>query len=160
MARYKINVDGAVFKTQKSAGVVVLIWDEQGQVVAALSQKIDAPLGALEVEAKAVEAGLHFARDVGISDFIMEGDSLVVYNALSGQSSTPSSVASVISGILDFCGVFGGVDFSHIRRQGNKPAHLLAKHVVGIIDYLAWMEETSCFLMQALNHYVSLPIWF
>lgn len=74
MARYKINVDGAVFKTQKSAGVVVLIWDEQGQVVAALSQKIDAPLGALEVEAKAVEAGLHFARDVGISDFIMEGD--------------------------------------------------------------------------------------
>ena len=84
----------------------------------------------------------------------------MVYNALSGQSSPPSSVASVISGIHDFCGVFGRVDFSHIRRQGNKPVHLLTKHVVGIIDYLAWMEETPCFLMQALNHDVSLPVWF
>ena len=53
--RYKLNVDGAVFKTQKTAGVGVLIRDEQGQVIAALSQKINAPLGALEVEAKAAE---------------------------------------------------------------------------------------------------------
>lgn len=153
--RYKIKVDGAVFKTQKSARIGVLIWDEQDQVVTALSQNINAPLGALKVEAKAVEAGLHFARDAGISNFILKGDSLGVYNALSGPSSLPSSVASVISGILDFCGVLGQVDFSHIHRQGNTPAHLLAKHVVGIVDYLVWMEETPYFLMQALNHDVS-----
>ena len=36
-ARYKMNVDEAVFITQKSAGVGVLIRDEQGQVVVALS---------------------------------------------------------------------------------------------------------------------------
>ena len=53
-----MNVDEAVFITQKLAGVGVLIWDEQGQVVAALSQKINAPLGALEVEAKAIEVAL------------------------------------------------------------------------------------------------------
>ena len=57
-ARYKMNVDEAVFITQKLAGVGVLIRDEQGQVVAALSQKINAPLGALEVEAKAIEVAL------------------------------------------------------------------------------------------------------
>ncbi|KAL0003498.1 hypothetical protein SO802_017279 [Lithocarpus litseifolius] len=156
--RYKINVDGAVFKTQKSAGVGVLIRDEHGQIVAALSQKINAPLGALEVEAKAVEIALQFARDVSISDFIMEGDSLVIYNALCGHSPPPSSVASVISGALVFCGVFQQVDFSHIRRQGNKPAHLLAKHVLGIVDYVAWLEESPCFLTQALTHDVSFSI--
>ncbi|KAL0016523.1 hypothetical protein SO802_003592 [Lithocarpus litseifolius] len=64
--RYKINVDGAVFKMQKSAGVGVLIRDEHGQIVAALSQKINAPLGALEVEAKAVEIALQFARDISV----------------------------------------------------------------------------------------------
>ncbi|XP_065636023.1 uncharacterized protein LOC111983043 isoform X1 [Quercus suber] len=126
-ASYKMNMDGAVFKTQKSAGVGVIIRDEQGQVVAALSQKINAPLGALEVEAKAVEIALQFAMDVGVYEFIMEGDSLVVYNALCGHSSPPSSVASVISGALDFCGLFRRVEFSHIRRQGpsqtSTPTH-------------------------------------
>ncbi|XP_065634478.1 uncharacterized protein LOC136069648 [Quercus suber] len=157
-ASYKINVDGAVFKTQKSAGVGVIIRDEQGLVVAALSQKINAPLGALEAKAKAVEIALQFAMDVGVYDFILEGDSLLVYNALCGHSSPPSSVASVISGALVFYGLFRQVEFSHIRRQGNTPAHLLAKHALGIVDYIAWMEETPCFLMQALTNDVTFSI--
>ena len=56
--RYKINLDGAVFKAQKSVGIGVLIRGEQGRVVAMLSQKLNAPLGALEVEAKVVEVAL------------------------------------------------------------------------------------------------------
>ena len=79
-------MDGAVFKAQKSVGIGVLIRGEQGRVVAMLSQKLNAPLGALEVEAKVVEVAFQFARDVGISDFIMEGDSLTVNNALCGHS--------------------------------------------------------------------------
>ena len=156
-ARYKMNLDGAVFKAQKSVGIGVLIHDEQGRVVVALSQKLNAPLGALEEEAKAVEVALQFARDVGISDFIMEVDSLIVYNALCGHSSPPSSVATIISGAIRFCGLFHRVEFSHIRRQGNKPAHILAKHAKGIVDYVAWLEETPFFLMQTLNHDVSIP---
>ena len=135
--------------TEKSRGAMV---------IAALSQKIKAPLGALEVEAKAAEVALQFARDVGISDFIMEMDSQIVYNALCGHSSPPSVVASVISGAIGFCGLFRQVDFSHIRRQGNTPAHLLAKHARGIVDFVAWMEETPCFLMQALTNDVSFSI--
>ena len=114
--RYKINLDGAVFKAQKSIGIGVLIRDEQGRVVAVLSQKLNAPLGALEVEAKVVEVALQFARDVGISDFIMEGDSLIVHNALCGHSPLPSSLVVIILGALGFCGLFRQVDFSHIRR--------------------------------------------
>ena len=147
-ARYKMNLDGAVFKAQKVVGIGVLIRDAQGRVVVALSQKLNAPLGALEVEAKAVEVALQFARDVGISNFIMEGDSLIVYNALCGHSFPPSLVATIISGAIGFCGLFHWVEFSHIHRQGNKPAHILAKHAKGIDDYVAWLEETPCFLMQ------------
>ena len=88
----------------------------------------------------------------------MEGDSLVVYNAMCGHSSPPSSVASVIPGVLGFCGLFRQVDFSHIRRQGNRPTHLLAKHTIGIVDYVTWMEETPYFLMQALTYDVSIFI--
>ena len=87
--RYKVNVDGAVFRSQRTAGVGVLIRDCHGQVIAALSKKICAPLGPLEVEAKAFEAGIQFAKDVGIQDFIVEGDSMILYNALCGNTSPP-----------------------------------------------------------------------
>ncbi|KAL0010861.1 hypothetical protein SO802_005969 [Lithocarpus litseifolius] len=112
LTRYKIDMDGAVCKTQKSVGVGVLIRDEHGQVVEALSKKINGHLGTLEVVAKEVEAGLHFARDIGINDLIIEGDSLVVYNALCGHSSPSSFMASVILG-------FGAmvIEIWHLERR-------------------------------------------
>ena len=155
MVRYKVNVDGAVFSAQKSSGVGVMIKDANGQVIAALSRKFNAPLGSLDVEAKAFEVGLEFARDVGIHDFIIKGDSLVLYNALCGSSTPPFVMEFVVRGILMSYGPLDRIDFSHVKRQGNKPGHLLAKHALGIADYLTWMEETPCFLEQALLHDIS-----
>ena len=83
---YKANVDGAVFKEQLTAGLGVIIRDADGLVVGALSQQIYAPLGALEAEAKAMEAAVMFARDVGIQEIIFKGDSLQVHNFLKGGS--------------------------------------------------------------------------
>ena len=62
--------------------VGVLIRDEEGNIIGALSKKIWVPLKAIEIEAKAVEVGLQFAKDLSIRDFILEGDSLFVINAL------------------------------------------------------------------------------
>jgi len=45
--QYKVNVDGARFSSQKEAGVGVIIRDNKGLVIAALSKNIDAPLGPL-----------------------------------------------------------------------------------------------------------------
>ena len=123
--RYKINVDGAVFASQKEAGLGVLVRDAEGRVVGACSKKIMAPLGAVEIEAKAFEFGLHFARDLLIQDFILEGDSLVLVNALKEISPPHSSVAAVVYNSLSATHDFRQVDFSHVRKQGNRPSHLL-----------------------------------
>lgn len=48
------------------AKIGVVIRDDEGRVEAALSKRIEAPLRALEVEAKAFEAGILFAKDIGI----------------------------------------------------------------------------------------------
>ena len=45
---YKINVDAAIFSTQKAAGVGVLIRDHEGNFIAGLSKKIHALLGIIE----------------------------------------------------------------------------------------------------------------
>lgn len=70
----------------------VIIRDDKGLVVPALSKKIGASLGALEVEANAFEVGLHFAKDVGIHGLILEGSSLIIYRGLAGTSPSPTSV--------------------------------------------------------------------
>ena len=149
---YKVNVDGAVFSAKKEAGIGIVARDCPGLVMAAMSMKVSAPLGPLEVEAKAFEAGLQFAKDLGIQDFILEGDSLNVYRALAGLSHAATVVAPIIYGILDSCHDIHNVRFSHVKRKGNTPAHLLNKHASGIVDYLVWIKENPCFLEQTLHH--------
>ena len=56
--------------------IVVVVRDDLGGVVAALSKRINAPLGAVEAEAKAFETGLQFAKDIRVQDIILEGDSI------------------------------------------------------------------------------------
>ena len=63
---FKINVDGALFSSKKQAGIGVVIRDVEGRLKAALCRKIKAPLGSLEVEAKAYEAGLLLAWHLGL----------------------------------------------------------------------------------------------
>lgn len=94
----------------------MLIRDSYGQVIAALSKKINALLGAMEVEAKAFEASLELAWDVGVQDFILESDSVVIFNAFCGFSTPPSSIAFVVRGMVMACGSFGRVEFSHVKR--------------------------------------------
>ena len=78
----KINVDGALFPTKKLDGIGVVIRDQQDRLLVALCKKIRAQLGVLEVEAKAYEAGVLLARQLGLNDGVLEGDSLTVSNAL------------------------------------------------------------------------------
>ena len=79
---YKVNTDRAVFSKQKWVGIGVIARDEQGRVVAAMSKRLQVPLGALEVEAKALEAAASFEKDIGVQKVIFESDSLVVCSAI------------------------------------------------------------------------------
>ena len=135
---FNVNVDAAVFARQKAVGVGVIVRDEKGRLEAALCKKIQAPLGAMEAEAMAHEAGLVFAKDIGIHNIILEGDSLIIHNALCETSNPPSSVAAVIQGMQDLCRDFREVEFSHVRRQCNTSAHLLAKYALGVSDFITW----------------------
>ena len=148
---FKANVDGAVFNDLSSAGMGVVLRDDKGRVAGALSQKIYSPLGPLGAEAKAMEAAVLFARDMGIQDIVFEGDSLQVCNFLRGCSLVPPDVTNVIEGILFQLQFFRSFAFSHIRKVGNKPAHLLAQHAKFVTDFEAWVEETSSFLEAAIT---------
>lgn len=84
------------------------------------------------MEAKVFEAGLEFARDIGIHDVILKGDSLVLYNAFCGLSEPPATIAPIVGEVLTSYGSVGRVDFSRVKMQGQRLACLLAKHMLGI----------------------------
>ncbi|XP_075633674.1 uncharacterized protein LOC142606165 [Castanea sativa] len=57
---YKVNTDGAVFSKHKWIGIGVIVRDDQGRVVVTMSKILRAPLGALEVKAKALQVAAVF----------------------------------------------------------------------------------------------------
>ena len=138
---YKANMHGAVFSQQKEAEIGVVIRDHHGAVVAALSKKLKAPLGAIEVEAKVMEEAVSFAWEMGIRDYLFESDSLTVVNSMLRLTETPSSIANIITGSLSQLYKFRDVHFSHVVRSGNKNAHTLAQFAKGVSDQNAWVEE-------------------
>ena len=153
---YKINVDGAVFTALGAAGAGVLIRDGIGNVIGTCCKKFKAPFGAMEAEAKAIKLALQMAKDLLIQEFILESDSLILVNALKECSPPLIVVAAMVYNSLAPSYGFRHVAFNHVGRQGNRPAHLLAKHAYGIDDFSVWIEETPCFIEQALLHDVTI----
>ena len=47
-----------------------------------MSKRLQVPLGALEIEAKALEVATIFAKDIGVQKVIFESDSLIVCFAI------------------------------------------------------------------------------
>ena len=75
---FKINFDGAVFADRSLTGLGIVIRDESGLIIAALSQKIPLPSLVELVEALAARRAIIFAQEISIFKAEVEGDSLKV----------------------------------------------------------------------------------
>ena len=129
-------------------GIGVVVRDHFGVVRATLSRKFHGLLGPLETEAKAMEEGLRFAWDQGISAAIFEGDSMVVFNSLTSSITPPSSIYNLITGSLLQAARFGQCLFSVVPRSGNKVAHGLAQYAKNLSNSCTWIGDMPPFLEQ------------
>ena len=106
-------MDGALFPAKKLAGIGVVIRDMRGRLLDALCRKIIAPLGVLEVEAKADEAGVLLARHLVLQVGVLEGDSLTISNALKRVTEPPISVAAIVEWIHALGSKIAVVHYTH-----------------------------------------------
>ena len=102
--------------------------------MATLSKQVQHPLGPLEIEAKAMEVGVSFAWDVGIREVILECDSKIMSNTLLSLCTPPMIISNILVGVYYQLHGFKLAQVSYLRRQDNKPAHILAKHAKDIVD--------------------------
>ena len=108
----------------------------------ALSRNLPLPLGALEVEAMAMEEGINLARDLGLWEVEIKSDAHVVVNAITNAVSQPNSILKVVEGIKLGLGSFKHWLVSHISRHDNFAAHIMAREARGIHDCQIWVEDT------------------
>ena len=82
-----------------------------------------------------------FAWDVGGREVMFECDSLIVAEALNGTSEAPATICKIIDGIRLQMNNFRDTKVVHVRRQGNRPAYLLAQYASNIDGYVTLIEE-------------------
>ena len=129
---FKINFDGAVFTEENCSGMGVIVQDREGLVIAVMSEKIPQLLKPIEIEAMAAIRAFEFAREVGISEAILERDSLLVIKALATKDIGLAPFGLLIQDAYRFTSAFSLLSYSHTKREGNQVAHDLVKLAVTI----------------------------
>ncbi|XP_075674876.1 uncharacterized protein LOC142644083 [Castanea sativa] len=100
--KYKVNVDRAVFAKVGCCGIEVVIINEEGLLMEAMSKKVHFPLGAMEVKAMALEDGIQLARNLGLRDIGMESDAQTIMLAVGGTVPGPCSIQRIVEGAICF----------------------------------------------------------
>ena len=120
----------------------MVVRNDKGQIIGALSKIFPYPLGALGIEAKAAEVSTTFAWELGLREIIIEADSQTVMVAIANHDSGPIQFQNLIAGIKSWKSMFRVWQSSFTRRDGNKVAHQMAKYAKHISDCIIWVEDT------------------
>ena len=123
----KVNFDAAFFSSEGIAGLGVVIRDCSGKVLHALAQRIVKPTSVVAAEALACQRAMFFAKEHGMLDYIFEGDTEVIVQAIRSSNFSHLEYGNVIRDVLHLESDFSFYNFSHVKRQGNLVAHCLAR---------------------------------
>ena len=91
--------------------------------------------------AKALEEGVLFDWDIKVRDVVLKSDSKIVVDTLIGISEAPVAIDNIIGKISVKLQDFRCVEISHVKRNGNRLAHLLAQYAKYLDSYQTWIAE-------------------
>ncbi|KAK8476678.1 hypothetical protein V6N11_081671 [Hibiscus sabdariffa] len=92
-------------------------------------------------EAIACDQTLILLKDLGFDRAIMEGDSLIVISKLCSPFTDHSVLSVPLGNILRRTNHFSLLKFLHVKREGNKTTHLLARAGRTYFEPRIWIEE-------------------
>ena len=96
-----------------------------GEVMSSLAEKIFMPSSVGALVAMATRRAIIFAMELGFHRCIIEGDSKIVFKALTRDFSDRSSFGHIVKDGESIIGSIQTCSFSHVRWQGNVVAHVL-----------------------------------
>lgn len=102
----KINFDGATFKDKNLTGLGGVIRNDKGLVMAAFTQIIPLPTSIETVEVLAARSALVLALELSLNQVQLEGDSEIIFKALSKGGMDSSSYGHIIKDINHLSSAF------------------------------------------------------
>lgn len=109
--------------------------------MASLIQQLEQAFQPVEVEAIVACRAVEFGSEIGVDCAIVEGDSEVIVKALRNNDNGLTPFAPLINDVSLFSGLFSELSYSHIKRDGNKVAHSLARLALTTLGCTVWMED-------------------
>ena len=143
----KINMDRAFSET--AAGVGVVVRNHLGQVEAVMATRVFGAHNAEHVECLAFLSALKFARDFGITHFLLERDALNIVERINSDEQDLSLLGNLIHGIRSMLAVFDFVKVSYVRRTNNVPAHIMSKMSMSFEGSRVWFVNFPKIIIDA-----------
>ena len=122
-----------------------------GQVMASLAQRIPLPSTTIEVEALVAQRAMELALEIGLNKGVLEGDSLILMNALKTNSHSLAQFGHIIKDIQFLASQFSIISFSHVKRHCNTIAHSIARWALSFSSLQVWMEDVPLELADVLQ---------
>nr|XP_023924334.1 uncharacterized protein LOC112035735 [Quercus suber] len=146
----KLNFDGTIFPELGKAGLGVVVHDCHGNAIASLSEQASLPFAPVIVVAMAAARAITFAQELGLQEFMLEGDSIAVINTLKSTEPSLTSYGHLLDSAKSTLVTSKCIACTHIRRDGNKVAHNLAKHAKHVRGLSVWVEDIPPHLHDVL----------
>jgi len=121
----KLNFDGTKSAAGTAAGFVLRNW-KGGFIMAGTRYLEDAPI--LVAEATALRDGISTALREGHRRLEVEGDNLIVIQAVRKHICPPWQIAPIVEDIWNMITSCDSISFTHIYREGNLAADWIAKY--------------------------------
>ena len=129
----------------------MVIRDNNGVVLASCLEKLHQTYKPEEVEALAALKAVTLACDLGFRKAILEGDSLSLIKALKSTEDSLSPIGLLVDDVKWVASSFEQLVYSHVKRNGNRVAHSLAKNALRIPNFQVWMEDVSSHITLILD---------
>ena len=97
----------------------------------------------------AASKALELARDLDVTDAVLEGDSLLVMSALKLKNFGLAPFGLLLQDFVAFSSGFKKLSYSHTKREGNAVAHNLAKLAFNCTSCVIWMEDVPPVVMPS-----------
>nr|POF04727.1 hypothetical protein CFP56_78703 [Quercus suber] len=87
---------------------------------------------------------MEFAAEIGVIRIILEGDSYGLTNTLNSGGKSLAQFGHLTNAVLFSASEnFNAFKVSHICRQYNNVAHVLARRAIRSFDMLVWMKDVT-----------------
>nr|XP_011464636.1 PREDICTED: uncharacterized protein LOC105351567 [Fragaria vesca subsp. vesca] len=137
--KLKVNFDGSVIPPSRAA-VGFVVRQSDGLPIIATSQNLG-HMDILLAEAVALRDGLQLLSHHTSQDLLVEGDSKLFIDALTGRTLVPWRIKRIVYDIITLSAQFHSVFFKHVWREANFLADNFAKLEHSITSPQLWVSS-------------------